>query len=65
MRNSFGLGSEYIEGIYEQFFFLKYHGCWSFTEAYNLPVGLRGWFVNRLVQQIEKENEQVKKANKK
>ena len=54
-----------MENVYEQFFFLKYHGGWSFTEAYNLPVGLRGWFVNRLVQQIEKENEQVKKANKK
>ena len=65
MRNSFGLGNEYIEGIYEQFFFLKYHGGWSFTEAYNLPVGLRKWFVERLVKQIEKENEEVKKANRK
>ena len=54
-----------MENVYEQFFFLKYHGGWSFTEAYNLPVGLRAWFVNRLVQQIEKENEEVKKANKK
>ena len=65
MRAFFGLDSKYMENVYEQFFFLKYHGGWSFTEAYNLPVGLRGWFVNRLVQQIEKENEQVKKANKK
>tara|TARA_Y100000816_G_C25947749_1_gene494361 strand:+ start:516 stop:680 length:165 start_codon:yes stop_codon:yes gene_type:complete len=54
-----------MENIYEQFFFLKYHGGWSFTEAYNLPVGLRTWFVNRLVKQIEKENEEVKKANRK
>ena len=65
MRTFFGLDSKYMENIYEQFFFLKYHGGWSFTEAYNLPVGLRTWFVNRLVQQIEKENEEVKKANKK
>ena len=64
MRTSFGLNNEYIESVYEQFFFLKYHGGWSFTEAYNLPVGLRGWFVTRLVKQIEKENEQVEKANK-
>jgi len=65
VRTFFGLDSKYMENIYEQFFFLKYHGGWSFTEAYNLPVGLRTWFVNRLVQQIEKENEEVKKANRK
>ena len=54
-----------MENIYEQFFFLKYHGGWSFTEAYNLPIGLRSWFVDRLVKQIERENEEVKKANRK
>ena len=65
MRTSFGLRTEYIENVYEQFFFLKYQGGWSFTEAYNLPVGLRKWFVNRLIKQIETENEQAKKAQKK
>ena len=65
MRTSFGLNNRYMEDVYEQFFFLKYHGGWSFTEAYNLPVGLRKWFVERLVKQIEKENEEVKKANRK
>ena len=42
--------------MYEQFFFLKYSGGWSFSEAYNLPIGLRTWFVQRLISQIEKEN---------
>ena len=65
MRAFFGLDSKYMENVYEQFFFLKYHGGWSFTEAYNLPIGLRSWFVDRLVKQIEKENEEVKKANRK
>ena len=65
MRTSFGLRTEYIENVYEQFFFLKYQGGWSFTEAYNLPVGLREWFVKRLIKQIETENEQAKKAQKK
>tara|TARA_Y100000310_G_scaffold243541_1_gene248043 strand:+ start:732 stop:902 length:171 start_codon:yes stop_codon:yes gene_type:complete len=54
-----------MENIYEQFFFLKYQGGWSFTEAYSLPVGLRKWFVERLVKQLEREKEQVEKANKK
>jgi hypothetical protein len=57
VRNFFGLNEEYIENVYEQFFFLKYHGGWSFIEAYNLPVGLRLWFLNKLREQIELENE--------
>ena len=52
-----------MENVYEQFFFLKYSGGWSFIEAYNLPVGLRKWFVERLVRQIENENEAIDKAS--
>tara|TARA_R110000824_G_scaffold86696_6_gene214333 strand:- start:403 stop:657 length:255 start_codon:yes stop_codon:yes gene_type:complete len=52
-----------MENIYEQFFFLKYSGGWSFTEAYNLPVGLRVWFTKRLVEQIEKENAAMEEAS--
>ncbi len=57
MRRFFGLSDDYVENVYEQFFFLKYYGGWSFIEAYNLPVGLRKWFVSKLVEQIKKENE--------
>jgi hypothetical protein len=64
-RIFFGLGDEYIENVYEQFFLLKYHGGWSFIEAYNLPIRIRNWFLNRLSQQIEKENEAVEDAKKK
>jgi len=52
-----------MENIYEQFFFLKYSGGWSFSEAYNLPVGLRQWFVKRLMTQLEKEHEAMEKAH--
>tara|TARA_R100001082_G_C4320890_1_gene141073 strand:+ start:266 stop:451 length:186 start_codon:yes stop_codon:yes gene_type:complete len=57
VRRFFGLSDDYVENVYEQFFFLKYYGGWSFIEAYNLPVGLRKWFVSKLVEQIKKENE--------
>ncbi len=57
LRNFFGLDEEYMESVYDQFFFLKYHGGWSFIEAYNLPVGLRKWFVHKLLDQFEKEKE--------
>jgi hypothetical protein len=53
-----------MESIYEVFFFLKYSGVWSFTEAYNLPVGLRTWFVKRLVKQLEAEKEAIENASK-
>ncbi len=61
-RSFFGLTPDYMEQIYEQFFLLKYHGGWSFIEAYNLPVALRTWFLKRLSKQLEDENEAQKKA---
>ena len=53
-----------MENVYEQFFFLKYSGGWSLAEAYNLPVGLRKWFVERLVKQLESEKEAIENASK-
>ena len=64
-RTFFGLGSEYGETIYEEIFLLKYHGGWSFIEAYNLPVVLRKWFLARLNKQFLKEKEDIEKAKKK
>jgi hypothetical protein len=51
--------------VYEQFFYLKYYGGWSFIEAYNLPVKIRHWFVLKLTQQMEKEKEAMEEAKKK
>lgn len=63
----FGLGDEYIAAVYEEFFMLKYHGGWSFTEVYNLPVQIRRWFLERLIKQKEDEKkaieEQINKNN--
>lgn len=58
----FGLNDNYIENVYEQFFYLKYYGGWSFIEAYNLPVKLRNWFLHKLNDQMEKEKEAMEKA---
>jgi len=55
MRGFFGLTSDYIKDIYEQMFFMNYVGNWSITELYNLPVGLRRWFVEKTVKQKENE----------
>jgi len=53
-----------MQHVYEQFFLLKHHGNWSFIEAYNLPIGLRTWFVNRLMKQFEDEAEESKKQQR-
>jgi hypothetical protein len=62
-RTFFGLTDEYIEAIYEQIFYLKYLGGWSFYEAYNLPIGLRDWFVKRLTEQLEKEKQAIENSS--
>jgi len=41
---------------------LKYHGGWSFIEAYNLPIGLRRWYIRRLTRQFQDEKEAAEKA---
>ncbi len=61
-RTFFGLTGEYMESVYEAFFFLKYSGGWSFSEAYNLPIGLRKWFIERLSKQLKDEKEAIENA---
>tara|TARA_R100000700_G_C3149259_1_gene128441 strand:- start:895 stop:1128 length:234 start_codon:yes stop_codon:yes gene_type:complete len=51
-----------MENVYEMFFFLKYSGGWSFSEAYNLPVGLRKWFMDRLIKQLKMEHDAIEKG---
>ena len=60
--NFFGLDHNYQKSLYEQMFALKYNGNWSFIEIYNLPIGLRNWFTERLKKQLEYEKEQIESA---
>ena len=55
MRTFFGLDHEYSANVYEQMFALVFHGKLSLIEAYNLPVGLRAWFLKRLKNEFEEE----------
>ncbi len=64
MPTFFGLTDEYTEQIYEQFFILKHHGGWSLYELYNLPVGLRNWFFDRMIKEFEKERKEAEKASR-
>ena len=65
MLTLFGLTDDYMEATYEQYFALKHHGGWAFIEIYNLPIGLRNWFVQRLKKQFEDEKKAYEKASRK
>ena len=41
---------------------MKLHGGWSLFELYNLPIGLRNWFCDRLANHFEKQKEEMEKA---
>ena len=60
----FGLSDEYMQQVYEAFFVLKHYGGWSLYELYNLPVGLRNWFLERTIEEYKKEAEASKKASR-
>ena len=61
----FGLNDQYVENVYEELFYLKHYGGWSFIEVYNLPIQLREWWVKRLIKQFEAEAEEIKKSRNK
>tara|TARA_B100000287_G_scaffold46641_1_gene41605 strand:+ start:857 stop:1021 length:165 start_codon:yes stop_codon:yes gene_type:complete len=54
-----------MENVYESFFTLKHYGGWSLYELYNLPIGLRTWWLERTIKEYKKEAEEAKKASKK
>jgi hypothetical protein len=51
--------------VYEEIFYLKHYGGWSFIEAYNLPMGLRRWWLKRIEKQFKRESEEMKKSQSK
>ena len=40
---------------------MNYIGNWSITELYNLPIGLRKWFVEKTLKQKEIDKEHIEK----
>ena len=61
----FGLNDKYNESVYEELFYLKHYGGWSFIEAYNLPINLRKWWLARIQKQFHAEAEEMKNSQKK
>ncbi len=61
----FGLSDSYSEYVYEQLFYLKHYGGWSFIESYSLPVQLREWWVKRLGKEFQREKDDMEKSQNK
>ena len=53
-----------MQQVYEMFFTLKHYGGWSLAEMYSLPIGLRQWWLERTIEEYEKEKEQYDKAKR-
>lgn len=47
-------------------FSLMYHGGggWTIKEIHSLPIKIRNWFVLRLTDQLEREEEALDKASR-
>ena len=54
-----------MEASYEELFILKEVGGWDFYQAYNLPLALRRWWLERLLRHKEEEKEHAEKEAKK
>jgi hypothetical protein len=62
----FTLPADYKKGLYEELFFLVFHGGgFTFSDVYNLPLHIRRMYANMLIDIKKKENEQIQKANSK
>jgi hypothetical protein len=62
----FTLPPDYKKGLYEELFFLVFHGGgFTFSDVYNLPLHIRRMYANMLIDIKKKENEQIQKANSK
>ena len=59
----FGLSPEYKVEIHEQIFQLILHskGGFTFSDAYNLPIYLRTFYLKRLTTYYQKEAREIKK----
>ena len=49
-----------MESVYESFFILKHYGGWSLFELYNLPIGLRDWWLDRTEKEYKLQASQMK-----
>ena len=55
---SFGLTTSHREYIWEEVFICVYYGHLSFVDAYNMPIHRRKWWIRKINEVVEKQNQQ-------
>lgn len=63
MLTFFGLTPEYKKIILDEIFILCYgsHGGYTHDEVYNMPIRYRRYYIQRLHESIEQQNEEINK----
>jgi len=62
----FGLTPKDKVNLYDQIFQLMYYGAgFTHSDIYEMPIYLRNYYYNKLVETRKKENEEIKKAQQK
>jgi len=62
----FGLTPKDKVNLYDQIFQLMYYGAgFTHSDIYEMPIYLRNFYYNKLVETRKKENEEIKKAQQK
>lgn len=59
----FGLTPEYKKIVLDEIFLLCYHGNggWTHEEVYNMPIRYRHFYLHKINETIEKQNEAIEK----
>ena len=53
-----------MKNVYDQMFDLKIYGNFSLIESFNLPIGLRNYYTEKLIKKLEDEKKEMDKINK-
>jgi len=62
----FGLTPQDKPKLYDQIFQLMYYGAgFTHSDIYEMPIYLRNYYYNKLVETRKKENEEIKKSQRK
>lgn len=48
--------AESLENILERIFILTYYGKFNYSEVLNLEKNESNWFIQRIIEQVKKEN---------
>ena len=67
LSDFFGLKLEHKKVIHQNIFTILYHSNGGFThsDVYNLPIYLRDFYLNEIIEVKKKESEEMKKSQSK